>query len=148
MIRRPPRSTRTDTLFPYTTLFRSSFRPKYGAEPLQSLSTIFRRSRHRDHRSTAGPLPLIDVWFTGEPSRFLTDNFGTYHGSYGTGAYPPDAQAAARLLTIVNPDVRTDGRFGVPQDLFSVPNELERSEENTSGLQSLMRRSYAVFCLK
>src|SRR3546814_12580360 len=73
-----------------------SFRPKYGAEPLQSLSTIFRRSRHRDHRSTAGPLPLIDVWFTGEPSRFLTDNFGTYHGSYGTGAYPPDAQEIGR----------------------------------------------------
>src|SRR3546814_7390194 len=45
-----------------------SFRPKYGAEPLQSLSTIFRRSRHRDHRSTAGPLPLLDVWFTGERS--------------------------------------------------------------------------------
>src|SRR3546814_3026349 len=125
------------------------------------------------------------VWFTGEPSRFLTDNFGTYHGSYGTGAYPPDAQAAARLLTIVNPDVRTDGRFGVPQDLFSVPNELEAFKEfahrrasslavasmdfatklnvhhghwsdsfnlvverkSTSELQSLMRISYAVFCL-
>src|SRR3546814_14318170 len=93
-----------------------SFRPKYGAEPLQSLSTIFRRSRHRDHRSTAGPLPLIDVWFTGEPSRFLTDNFGTYHVSYGTGAYTPDAQAAARPLTTVNPDVRTDGRSGVQKD--------------------------------
>src|SRR3546814_734423 len=91
--------------------------------------TIFMRARHLDNRSTAVPLPLIDVGFTGDPSRCLTDNFGTYHGSDGTGAYAPDAQAAERLLTIVNPDVRTDGRFGVPQDVFSVPNELEAFKE-------------------
>src|SRR3546814_1384346 len=140
-----------------------------------SCTSFFFSSRRRHTRCA-----LVTGVQTCAPPIFLTDNFGTYHGSYGTGAYPPDAQAAARLLTIVNPDVRTDGRFGVPQDLFSVPNELEafkefahrrasslavasmdfatklnvhhghwsRSEEHTSELQSLMRISYAVFCLK
>src|SRR3546814_21003158 len=69
-----------------------SFRPKYGAEPPQSLSTIFRRSRHRDHRSTAGPLPLTEVRFPGEPSRFLTDNFGPHNGHYGPAPSTPPPQ--------------------------------------------------------
>src|SRR3546814_2288728 len=73
MIRRPPRSTRTDTLFPYTTLFRSS--------------------RRRGTRSGQSPQ--------------LPEQSGRPH-------------------------------FGV----------LSRSEEHTSELQSLMRISYAVFCLK
>src|SRR3546814_11556161 len=78
MIRRPPRSTRTDTLFPYTTLFRS-------AEPWQACPR--RRAPHR-------PRDLADHPVT--------------------------------------------GRRG----------ERDRSEEHTSELQSLMRISYAVFCLK
>ncbi|MEG8058054.1 hypothetical protein QP150_16375 [Sphingomonas sp. 22L2VL55-3] len=106
-----------------------SFSPSYGAAPLQSLSTIFKRSRYRDHRSVVGPLPLIDSWHTEQPSRFLTDNFGTYHGSYGTSAYPPDARSAAQLLTIVNPEMVADRRYGVPQDLLSVPSEIEAFKE-------------------
>src|SRR3546814_5586791 len=80
MIRRPPRSTRTDTLFPYTTLFRS-----------------------QPHLACA-----------------------RHHGSHdGRGvAIAPAGVAAVR----VKPDAR--------------------SEEHTSELQSLMRISYAVFCLK
>src|SRR3546814_8412457 len=83
MIRRPPRSTRTDTLFPYTTLFRSD-RCAHSARPTR--------------RSAMG-----------------------------------DRQAGARDL----PDRRrhSDHCRG-------------RSEEHTSELQSLMRISYAVFCLK
>lgn len=106
-----------------------SFSPSYGAAPLQSLSTIFKRSRYRDHRSTVGPLPLIDSWHTEQPSRFLTDNFGTYHGSYGTGSYPPDARAAAQLLTIVDPGMQADRRYGIPQDLLSVSSEIEAFKE-------------------
>jgi hypothetical protein len=58
------------------------FTPKYGAQPLSSLSTIFRLARHR--APDADQLALIDSWFTETPSRFLTDNFGTYHSSFGT----------------------------------------------------------------
>src|SRR3546814_5934706 len=85
MIRRPPRSTRTDTLFPYTTLFRSAL--DIAAQPIE----IVRR-------------------------------LGGQHA-----AHPPDRR----------------GRRRQP-----VPRHRPRSEEHTSELQSLMRISYAVFCLK
>src|SRR3546814_10826150 len=94
MIRRPPRSTRTDTLFPYTTLFRSD----------------------------AGQQPGHDV----------ADD------------------AAARAL---RRQVRGEGDQHLRADRAEADDEGEdeeagRSEEHTSELQSLMRISYAVFCLK
>src|SRR3546814_2797162 len=88
MIRRPPRSTRTDTLFPYTTLFRSR------AE----------RYRRCSNRRRGDP-----------PTRGRT--------------------AAVARRAAANQRSRTIGQF-------------HRSEEHTSELQSLMRISYAVFCLK
>src|SRR3546814_15230354 len=91
MLRRPPRSTRTDTLFPYTTLFRSGHprrRRRQGA----------RRGR-RDARDDVPPLRRQG-------------------GTRGRGRRPRG--------------LRDQGR----------------SEEHTSELQSLMRISYAVFCLK
>src|SRR3546814_5442280 len=106
MIRRPPRSKRTDTLFPYTTLCRSILSENRGAI----------RSFANDGLSQLGPtlgelrtlirdLRRISDRLEGNPSRFLL------------------------------------GRDG--------PKEFEpRSEEHTSELQSLMRISYAVFCLK
>src|SRR3546814_1574412 len=94
MIRRPPRSTRTDTLFPYTTLFRSRFniegRMAGCGEGLAT--TVF------------DPLVL---------------------------ALEPDAAMAFQQFH----RFRRGG------------TEIERSEEHTSELQSLMRISYAVFCL-
>src|SRR3546814_3410006 len=97
MIRRPPRSTRTDTLFPYTTLFRS--------EPQQG-------------RAFSSPLFRGNRGGRGKPPRF----------SWIFGACScPLAQGPGRL-----------GRKRPPL----------RSEEHTSELQSLMRISYAVFCLK
>src|SRR3546814_10438710 len=84
MIRRPPRSTRTDTLFPYTTLFRSC--------------------RTRD--------PVGASLLAMRPSR------------------------ATKILL---------GKQPYP---FFQPSQGQRSEEHTSELQSLMRISYAVFCLK
>src|SRR3546814_10501398 len=86
MIRRPPRSTRTDTLFPYTTLFRSG-----RARPVQPAPRPF-----YSHSATAAR-PAASIRFRGRHE----------------------------------PAPRT-----------------ERSEEHTSELQSLMRISYAVFCLK
>src|SRR3546814_2726879 len=101
MIRRPPRSTRTDTLFPYTTLFRSPGRADVGnMEAIRS----DRESRWRQH-----------------PYR----RPGRRNGRAGW-LYPADGH-------------RFDpGHEPIPA----------RSEEHTSELQSLMRISYAVFCLK
>src|SRR3546814_1301477 len=92
MIRRPPRSTRTDTLFPYTTLFRSkaeidhAFHLRLLAQPCADAPRIFSRPAHAEFQ-----------------------------------------------------------RFQASQ---KHPGAVWRSEEHTSELQSLMRISYAVFCLK
>src|SRR3546814_4369608 len=90
MIRRPPRSTRTDTLFPYTTLFRSD-----GV----------------DHEPRPQPMPA------GDP-------------------------CLARRAAHAGPHFRQRAAFG------EQPRPGRRSEEHTSELQSIMRISYAVFCLK
>src|SRR3546814_1577432 len=106
MIRRPPRSTRTDTLFPYTTLFRSEQLWRIcGREGLQVLYPEWAR-RLRSDRSA--------------------------HGAKQQRTRRP------RLLTVSE----RSSRFRLQT---SGPG---RSEEHTSELQSLMRISYAVFCLK
>src|SRR3546814_5335539 len=94
MIRRPPRSTRTDTLFPYTTLFRSV---GVFVDPDEELL---------DHAISSGNLHALQL-----------------HGKE-----TPERVAAIRAR---------HGR-----------ETWKRSEEHTSELQSLMRISYAVFCLK
>src|SRR3546814_1237306 len=99
MIRRPPRSTRTDTLFPYTTLFRSLRADWSGgpwqpcAEPSSAFSGLWYKHEYI-HRVFAG--------------------------------LPPSRELSSALSAAPDP----------------------RSEEHTSELQSLMRISYAVFCLK
>src|SRR3546814_3838112 len=101
MIRRPPRSTRTDTLFPYTTLFRSS-------------------------------LPLM-VYRTGRDGR---RNVATDHPLYRALHDSPNAdQTAVDFWEFICACLEMHGNA-------------YRSEEHTSELQSLMRISYAVFCLK
>src|SRR3546814_5679486 len=92
MIRRPPRSTRTDTLFPYTTLFRS--------------------------------LMCSMAW--SNPSTTRIDRIGARYSVFQSSSLASAASMIAR--------VRWQPR--------------SRSEEHTSELQSLMRISYAVFCLK
>src|SRR3546814_10024802 len=96
MIRRPPRSTRTDTLFPYTTLFRS---PVSG------------RKRSRLRPPTTASFSQCD-----------------------TDALPRGSPTMRHPVSAV--DTLASGR------------SIVRSEEHTSELQSLMRISYAVFCLK
>src|SRR3546814_7186841 len=107
MIRRPPRSTRTDTLFPYTTRFRS------GPEAASRIRA--RRGGQVQHR------------FRGRAVRAAR--------AFGIDRRAPDHELARRQRQ----DVR----------IRSVRNVAHpRSEEHTSELQSLMRISYAVFCLK
>src|SRR3546814_2910054 len=106
MIRLPPRSTRTDTLFPYTTLFRSIF---------QQLTAHFNGSdgRLQFMGNSGNELRLGHIQLA-EPGNVLQND----HAACGYGrihVFPPD---------------------------------FDRSEEHTSELQSLMRISYAVFCLK
>src|SRR3546814_8087250 len=92
MIRRPPRSTRTDTLFPYTTLFRAD-----------------------------------------ESSR-RSDQQGQSHKAADVRTRKLPTSATASFI----------GRLTIDED----NKALIRSEEHTSELQSLMRISYSVFCLK
>src|SRR3546814_8534221 len=116
MIRRPPISTRTDTLFPYTTLFRS----RLGAAFV----------RH-DRRRGRGALALHAERAAGEGGEHVARE--AEHGEY-EGAGEPGGGGAK------TPE---DG-----QRLHRRPRCEHRSEEHTSDLQSLMRTSYAVFCLK
>src|SRR3546814_9401578 len=102
MIRRPPRSTRTDTLFPYTTLFRSKFLFLF----LIAMSLMFL-------------IFSLLVCFTPAVSRIAA----------GIGERSAAAVSQQRSALVMLPF-------------------LFRSEEHTSELQSLMRISYAVFCLK
>src|SRR3546814_6099703 len=93
MIRRPPRSTRTDTLFPYTTLFRSN--PIKDASDARSRLNEFTQDKSYSLGKVRIDLPYIQI--SSMPGKF---------------------------------------------------KDYVRSEEHTSELQSLMRISYAVFCLK
>src|SRR3546814_1062466 len=114
MIRRPPRSTRTDTLFPYTTLFRSEVDDYADADGQIILD--FKQAQDSARK-----------WFLE-----LHRNGGRKVGVYTVS----DAL-----------DDYLEGFQG--KDLTNTRRRIEaRSEEHTSELQSLMRISYAVFCLK
>src|SRR3546814_8235367 len=104
IIRRPPRSKRTDTLFPYTTLFRSV------------LGQVDREA------SALAGLALDEDVAVGLPDDAINGR-------------EPQSRAGADFL----------GREERLEDPVEI---LLRSEEHTSELQSLMRTSYAVFCLK
>src|SRR3546814_3328408 len=121
MIRRPPRSTRTDTLFPYTTLFRSPG----GA--------LFRSAR------------LCRADEPGARVRTGGREVARYHRS-GTRAVHPRAVLRDQPHPEPHPQShRLRARRG-GDDAAALG--FRRSEEHTSELQSLMRISYAVFCLK
>src|SRR3546814_4192725 len=112
MIRRPPRSTRTDTLFPYTTLFRS--RQPFARRP--------RGGGREACRQYEDPRAL----------RLAAAGDGYARLALRAGSDPLPARARRREA----------GQGGAARP------GAERSEEHTSELQSLMRISYAVFCLK
>src|SRR3546814_8136082 len=107
MIRRPPRSTRTDTLFPYTTLFRSAL-GAYG------------------YSVYAVAIGAEAVYFDTVTVVLVIFTLGRYLEALGR----------ARALRSLAPLLAAEEA------------KASRSEEHTSELQSLMRNSYAVFCLK
>src|SRR3546814_2763353 len=102
MIRRPPRSTRTDTLFPYTTLFRSP-----AADVFLAANMRHRQGKALEHLERG----IDHVWIAAQ---------------VGDVVFRIRGERSQRILHIA----------------------AARSEEHTSELQSLMRISYAVFCLK
>src|SRR3546814_2898363 len=102
MIRRPPRSTRTDTLFPYTTLFRSKLLGNVFAEQEEPPTVTFATK-------IGDAEPMTHHWTEGD-----------------------DLPGACAHMAFLD----------------TASARLYRSEEHTSELQSLMRISYAVFCLK
>src|SRR3546814_8227137 len=129
MIRRPPRSTRTDTLFPYTTLFRSGRRVDLVQRlPRLHSSAFFEQALLQDSAHLRSH--LRDAIGAGAPRQFGDQREGL-------------------RLNGVGPDVHwAGGRWGGRGCLAAAGDDDGRSEEHTSELQSLMRISYAVFCLK
>src|SRR3546814_6554777 len=112
MIRRPPRATRTDTLFPYTTLFRSvRARPRLRCRLRQPRA--HRGLRHRRWRGGDGPVGGV-----------------------------------VALEQVPAPAPRRRGAADPAPQRLQDRQPAGSSEEHTAELQSLMRISYAVFCLK
>src|SRR3546814_15504022 len=114
MIRRPPRSTRTDTLFPYTTLFRSGLPLgcQAGGGKLMASVSESGRGANREYQSSH-------------------EGFLRHRGFRWMKIATALCVAAIAAYLLTDPTPRPS-----------------RSEEHTSELQSLMRISYAVFCLK
>src|SRR3546814_10181365 len=110
MIRRPPRSTRTDTLFPYTTLFRSDLIKRAIKEFVWRQSGKLNRHFHFRNRTMTKFSDSLEKIAAGEKATI------------------ENTQREALSISLISDN--------------------GRSEEHTSELQSLMRTSYAVFCLK
>src|SRR3546814_7865397 len=135
MIRRPPRSTRTDTLFPYPTRFRSKHPGVYVI-------------------GGTAPSRLLDLWAgvlaVGSDGVLSHESSALIHGAERLPEHP---------IVITSPHGMHNRLVGVfvhqIDDLVAthrtsvdrLPVSKPRSEEHTSELQSLMRNSYAVFCL-
>src|SRR3546814_1256916 len=122
MIRRPPRSTRTDTLFPYTTLFRSG---GAGCVGLCFRHVAAARRLFAPRRGDA----------VSRRERAVAARAGARRGGGARQSGAGIAAAGRRR--------RRRGHARAGETLYA-----RRSEEHTSELQSLMRISYAVFCLK
>jgi len=123
------------------------FKPSYGFELLSSLSTIFQLARYRPP-SPGAPIKIIDSWHTEQPSRFLSDNFGTYHVSRGGSMFPVDATPAATLLTIVSPDKQANRRYGVPQNLDAIPDEAAAFRHFAEGRTASMSLASTILAPK
>src|SRR3546814_4802402 len=132
MIRRPPRSTRTDTLFPYPTLFRSAAADRVSI--LRGMIDAVFQARSR-------------TWV-------LASSFTSHVGHFVYAATLLELQRRGRLAAQEIGILPGPSQNGFLRQLFkarvlaAAPADTARSEEHTSELQSLMRISYAVFCLK
>src|SRR3546814_1813054 len=132
MIRRPPRSTRTDTLFPYTTLFRSYIYSQRTGGALQNMMTDEERALIDNFvQFDDVPVEQRDRAAARELIRELADHRPKFIFVNKVGAHFP-----------------VHDKFPEAYLRYTPVLPRGRSEEHTSELQSLMRISYAVFCLK
>src|SRR3546814_5915974 len=169
MRRRPPRSTRTDTLFPYTTLFRSRAvlerdapLPARRAPRRSRIGMKVRLARRRHRRRAVARQPVRPV-LDPHPQRLrhqqpakarAIDEQVAGDARPRRQLYRGDVAGRAILLDLDDPpfDALDPARFGPLPQVSGIKKGVElisiRSEEHTSELQSLMRSSYDVFCLK
>src|SRR3546814_10455052 len=142
MLRRPPRSTRTDTLFPYTTLFRSLLAVSWSlaasaADPADWLASMSEAARAANYQGvivyqTHDRLETMRVVHRNRKGKEV-ERVQTL-----TGAPREIIRTGKQVVCLLPKDRKVTLELPTPK----------RSEEHTSELQSLMRISYAVFCLK
>src|SRR3546814_5797319 len=165
MIRRPPRSTRTDTLFPYTTLFRSdsSLRVRrlegIKSHILASPSHLAQRGRPT-HPAQLSQHAFLGYAYNDAPDiwRFLGPDreevairpAGSLRSNSGDAMLPALCAGLGIAILpdfIVRPHLEAGRLETILEEWLPPPMSLHllRSEEHTSELQSLMRISYAVF---
>src|SRR3546814_9085182 len=131
MIRRPPRSTRTDTLFPYTT-------------PCRSIGSHDRRVRHGRVRVLRNHLVVndkVEIIAVGRGRRIQREADVVRNRTGVVGKVNAETPCTCRQSS-KRPTLH------IPREEPVRSPQLNRSEEHTSELQSLMRISYAVSCLK
>src|SRR3546814_8234625 len=126
MIRRPPRSTRTDTLFPYTTLFRSD---------LSVFENVAFPLREHTKLPEAAIRDIVLMKLEAVGLRGARD------------LYPEELSGGMSRRVALARAIALDPEMVMYDEPFTGQDPI-RSEEHTSELQSLMRNSYAVFCLK
>src|SRR3546814_5000441 len=138
MRRRPPRSTRTDTLFSYTTLFRSP--------PFQIAEALDQPRKHQPPRASVdggGDFGRVAKIVESDADRLVQIEAADRRHArqqQPARAKPPDEGVRQRAAGAV-----VGQQHQLPRQHHRI---IPRSEEHTSELQSLMRISYAVLCLK
>src|SRR3546814_3043194 len=148
MIRRPPRSTRTDTLFPYTTLFRSE-----RAAGSDNDGCFPHWSGHHVEKAGNDHIALAEQCvpeFRRVPDqrrivRIIDITAGENLVAVSRRVEVVDRGAARHAMPVWT---EIDGNVIFPHAIGGMVEIVHRSEEHTSELQSLMRKSYAVLCLK
>src|SRR3546814_9975631 len=166
MRRRPPRSTRTYTLFPYTTLFRSSKCIQEGIiGPVPLGVTAMRKSILAGLMAATAIAPLSPALAQVQFAQRDHDRRGNNHADRQQSRGENRAERQERRVerSQTRPNVRSESRNARSverqdnrgpernwRDSRQVNRQAQRnrSEEHTTELQSLMRNSYAVFCLK
>src|SRR3546814_8453476 len=128
MIRRPPRSTRTDTLFPYTTLFRST--TSHGNTEITAAGGLLPPGR--TSKLAARPDYLIPATAAGKTASRI--------GAAHLPAMPQGASASSATAIVVL-GLYTDDLVELRGSVSAAETEVTKSEEHTSELQSLMRIS-------
>src|SRR3546814_7273528 len=145
MIRRPPRSTLTDTLFPYTTLFRS-----VGGYDLYEKQIALRETEKQYEAAATAYRSLVAV-ASGYGENILIEHIQVSIAKLETER----SELLKSIRDLVDSSESSEDqdelkrmRASALRDYTKARRQVARSEEHTSELQSLMRISYAVFCLK